>query len=48
MTPIRLTRRGRVVAWILGLAVAWLVLRYFQAGFDECMARGYGRAVCGM
>lgn len=43
----RLTQRGRVVAWLVGLLVAWLTFRYLQAGYDDCLARGFSRVVCG-
>lgn len=43
---LRLTRRGRVVFWIVAVIVAVALYRYADAMFAECMARIGDRVEC--
>lgn len=40
-----MTRR-RLIRWAFWLAVAWLVYRYANGMFEDCLARGGDRVEC--
>lgn len=46
MTRLRLTRRGRVVAWIAFALLAVILYRYAADMYADCMARIGDRVEC--
>lgn len=43
---MKLTRRGKLVAIILGLIVAWIAYRIGDAAVTDCVARGIDEWQC--
>jgi t-SNARE complex subunit (syntaxin) len=43
---VRLTRRGRIVVWLLVAIAVVIVARFVQADVEACLARGVSFEIC--
>lgn len=43
---MKLTRRGKLVAIVLGVLLAWILYRVADANVAECLARGVDEWRC--